>query len=56
MQEYHAALARKAAHPEENVAVPAFDPDSYLDGGLRRVFSAGRYDLLRVEGYSFQPT
>ena len=55
-QEYNVAVARKTAHPEEDVSIPAFDPDSFLDGGLKRVFSAGRYDLLRVEGYSYQPT
>ena len=55
-QEYNAALARAKANPEEKVAIPPFDPDMYLDGGLKRVFSAGRYDILKVEGYSYQPT
>jgi hypothetical protein len=35
---------------------PAFDPDLYLDGNLKRVFAAGRYDVLEVLGYGFPPT
>ena len=35
---------------------PSFDPDAYLDGNLKRVFSAGRYDVLEVLGYGFPPT
>lgn len=35
---------------------PAFDQDMYLDGNLKRIFSAGRYDVLEVQGYSFPPT
>ncbi len=61
-QEHEEALARaraaaagsKVAAPEGGV--PPFDPDLYLDGQLKRVFSAGRYDLLEVLGYGFPPS
>jgi len=32
-----------------------FDPDVYLDGSLKRVFTAGRFELFEVLGYSFPP-
>jgi hypothetical protein len=35
--------------------LPPYDPDLYLDGQLKRVFSAGRFDLLEVLGYGFPP-
>jgi hypothetical protein len=35
--------------------LPPYEPDLYLDGQLKRVFSAGRFDLLEVLGYGFPP-
>ena len=35
--------------------VPHFDPDLFLDGQLKRVYSKGRYDVLEVLGYGFPP-
>jgi hypothetical protein len=35
--------------------LPQFDPDLYLDGQLKRVYSVGRFDLLEVLGYGFAP-
>ncbi len=32
-----------------------FDPDVYLDGNLKRVFKAGRFELFEVLGYTFPP-
>jgi len=54
-QQYEEAVARKAADPNDAAEVPAFDPDSYLDGQLKRVFRSGRMDLLEVQGYGFPP-
>ena len=53
--EYDAAVARKRANPDDKTPLPRFDPDSYLDGQLKRVFSAGRYDILEVQGYGGPP-
>jgi hypothetical protein len=56
-QEWEEAKKRKEANPSDNsIVVPRFDPDLYLDGMLRRVFTAGRYELFVVEGYGFPPT
>ena len=64
-QLYDEALARKRALPASDAAgvdvpasavvVPDFDPDSYLDGNLKRIKRFGRMDLLEVQGYSFPP-
>jgi hypothetical protein len=55
-QEWEEAKARKEANPQdESIVVPNFDPDAFLDGQLRRVFSAGRYDIYEVQGYGFAP-
>ncbi len=51
---YEEALARRNAG-EANVDVPAFNPDAYLGGNLRRVHRVGRMDLLEVQGYGFPP-
>ena len=54
--EYEAAMARKRANPnDKSIVVPRFDPDLYLDGQLKRVFSQGRYDILEVQGYGGPP-
>lgn len=44
-REHEEARSRGLAH------VPPFDPDSYLDGQLRRVYRAGRYEVFQVKGY-----
>ncbi len=49
-QAYNEAKAAGLAPPNN------FNPDLYLDGQLKRVFSAGRYDVLEVLGYGFPPT
>ena len=40
--------ARAAAERGEQVEIPNFDPNSYLDGAIMRVFSSGRFDVFRV--------
>ena len=44
--------AANALSPDEGRAlprgVPPFDPDVFLGGRLRRVFHAGRFDVLEV--------
>jgi hypothetical protein len=32
-----------------------FDPDVYLDGNLKRVYTAGRFELFEILGYEFPP-
>lgn len=52
--EERAIARRTAATDEEREALPdlPFDPDVFLEGSLRRVFRAGRFDLLQVQGYA----
>lgn len=54
-QAYEEALAKQQAG-DTSIRVPHFDPDSYLDGNLKRIFSYGRYDVLEVQGYGFPPS
>ena len=42
------AEARAAASRGEDVQVPDFDPDVYLNGAVTRVFRAGRFDVFKV--------
>ena len=55
-QEWEEARAKQAANPDEPISVPHFDPDYYLDGQLKRIFSAGRFDVFEVLGYPHPPT
>lgn len=52
--EERAIARRTAASDAEREALPElqFDPDAFLDGHVRRVFRAGRFDVLQVTGYS----
>ena len=42
------ALGDDAALRGLDATPPVFDPDSFLDGAVRRVFKAGRFDVLEV--------
>ena len=35
---------------------PGADPDMFLDGQLKRIFTRGRYEVLEVMGYGFPPS
>lgn len=53
---HEAALARQRANPgDKSIVVPPFNPDLFLDGNLKRVYSHGRYDILEVQGYGGPP-
>ncbi|RYE83851.1 MAG: hypothetical protein EOO65_03250 [Methanosarcinales archaeon] len=53
---YRQALAEKAAQPDNpDLYVPHFDADMYLDGMLKRVASAGRFEVFEVLGYNSIP-
>ena len=54
-QRWEEAKARAAADPSAPQP-PAFDPDSYLDGQLKRVHRIGRLQLLEVQGYGGPPS
>ena len=50
-QTYEDALEKRKS--DSSVEIPSFDPDMYLDGGLKRIHTVGRYDLYEVQGYGF---
>jgi hypothetical protein len=52
--EYNEAVARRRSDP--SVPLPAYDPDLFLDGQMKRIFSRGRYDVIEVLGYGFPPS
>ena len=47
-------LAYRTTPDGERAAQPplGFDANLFLDGGVRRVFRAGRFDVLQVLGYA----
>ncbi len=40
--------AQEARSRGEDVQVPQFDPNVYLNGAITRVFNAGRFEVFRV--------
>ena len=58
LQQHAEALLEWNNSGGANSGVPPphpFDPDVFLQGNLKRVFKAGRFDVLEVGGYSFPP-